>query len=235
MGAKCVKQSKISVNKDLEFAARYGLDTWIDDLVKEGADVNSRNSRGATPLILATTGKHTKSIELLIKHRADVNVVVEDWYYRYDPTVLHQAAKEESGKCMELLIAAGADVNVGANHMSPLIASSSVNNIVCAKLLLKAGALVNLTSKNAINATQCCIIRYGNGKKTQEFLRLLFAAGETTQKNFRYCDIIINIPKCLKELMEPDHIRLDDICRREIRKHLLKLSRNENLFVRIRR
>ena len=203
--------------------------------MKEGADVNSRNSRGATPLIVATAGQYTKSMELLIELGADVNVVVEDWYDRNDPTAIHQATKEESGKCMELLIAVGADVNICANTATPLIASSIKNNIVCAKLLLKAGALVNLKSKDGFNATQCFFLKHSNNEKAHEFLTLLFAAGDSTERTFTYHDSPVDIFRCLRELMEPDNICLDDICRRGILNHLLNLNSSENLFVRIPR
>ena len=233
MGGNCTKQSKSAANKDLRFAALNGLDNWIPDLVREGADVNSRGRRGETPLIVATTGGYTKFMEVLIKHGADVNAVVDDWYY--EATALHQATKDQSGKCMELLITAGADVNISTNRPPPLKVASLENNITCVKLLLKAGALVNIKSQGGFNATQCYILRYRNSKKPHDILTVLFAAGETTAKTFKYRETLVDVPRCLRELMEPDGIRLDDICRRKIRKHFLNLSSSENLFVRIPR
>ena len=84
MGGKCVKQSKRSPNKDLHFAALNGLDNWILDLVREGADVNCRRPRGETPLIVATAGGCTKFMEVLIEHGADVNAVVNNLQFSYD-------------------------------------------------------------------------------------------------------------------------------------------------------
>lgn len=52
-------------------AARLGRTDLIDALVKTGADVNARDARGFTPLILAAYNDHLDTVNALIEAKAD--------------------------------------------------------------------------------------------------------------------------------------------------------------------
>lgn len=52
-------------------AARLGRTDLIDALVKTGADVNARDARGFTPLILAAYNDHLDTVNALIDAKAD--------------------------------------------------------------------------------------------------------------------------------------------------------------------
>lgn len=73
-------------------------------LINNGANVNSRDDRGETPLHHASR-EHAESVELLIKKGADVNVPDQG-----GATPLHNAVYADNMKIAELLVKAGADL-----------------------------------------------------------------------------------------------------------------------------
>ncbi|MET0269661.1 MAG: ankyrin repeat domain-containing protein [Sphingomonas sp.] len=120
-------------------AARLGRTDLIDPLVRSGADVNARDARGFTPLILAAYNDQLATVEALIAARADPCLPDRDQgntaqmgvaFKGYDPiaarllkagcdvnarnkagqTALMMAALFGRTKQIEMLKAAGADV-----------------------------------------------------------------------------------------------------------------------------
>ena len=112
----------------------------------------------------------------------------------------------------------------------------------CAKILLNAGAIVNVRDDHGQNALEICIgIRISRRSLWQpkHLALMLFAAGEKVLKApFRwkyyqrtYC---VNVRTFLQKIgLLQRSLRLTDMCRDRIRKHLIKLN-NVNLFVRVR-
>ena len=86
-------------------------------------------------------------------------------------------------KYVKMLIEAGVDVNVTVRKdiQSNLIYTAQRGDIECAKLLLNAGAAVNIRQTDGHTALEFCLERHHciPGKKDEEaFIPLLFAAGE---------------------------------------------------------
>ena len=54
------------------FSSKYYVEE-VKKLIKKGADVNTKNQNGWTPLHLASWNRYLKIVELLIKNGADVN------------------------------------------------------------------------------------------------------------------------------------------------------------------
>ena len=81
----------------------------VEYLVSQGADVNSRNSDGNTPLILATRYFNILSVNILLEHGADVNARNNDGL-----TALHYSCRclRRSTHAIDLLVKHGADVNI---------------------------------------------------------------------------------------------------------------------------
>lgn len=75
-------------------------------LAAQSHDVKSTNLTGETPLFVAVEGGHEKTIELLLKAKANVNVHNNSFV-----TPLHAAAACGQEKAVELLARADADVN----------------------------------------------------------------------------------------------------------------------------
>lgn len=101
-------------------------------MLEHGADVDCRNGSYQTPLHLACFSQSLETLDLLIKHGADVNAV-----YRDGRTALH-AAMVKRWRCLDccnILLRAGANVNKADNYgFTPLhtAASSELSNCVYA-------------------------------------------------------------------------------------------------------
>ena len=105
-------------------------------LIKAGADVNSGDNYGYTPLQNAATAGDIDRIKLLIKSGADVNKSNE-----YGATPLINAVKKQSEEAVNILLNAGAKVNVkGDFGYTPLMTATIGQWKTGVITLLKAGA-----------------------------------------------------------------------------------------------
>jgi len=99
----------------LHLAAYLGDSKKVNDSIKGGADVNSRDQDDWTALHCAASRGHRDVVELLITAGADANARARDrvdiWNVGPGGTVLHCAVRGGHRDVAELLIAAGADVN----------------------------------------------------------------------------------------------------------------------------
>ena len=110
--------SKMKVSEDdLFYSGQYDLHTWIDNAIKAGADVNV--CRFHTPLTWAIIHGSFNCVHTLIKSGADVN--------KRDDTgrtaLMVAAADQSDNKYLELLLKAGADVNM----YSPIMRSPGIS------------------------------------------------------------------------------------------------------------
>lgn len=61
-------------DQQLVTAASNGNTSRVIDLLRKGADVNTRGSRGRTPVMAAAYGNHVETVATLIDAGADVNI-----------------------------------------------------------------------------------------------------------------------------------------------------------------
>ena len=184
----------------------------MDLLLGAGACVNVTNLYGETPITMAAkTKKGCQSLEALITAGADVNIL--------DPNgkpLLISAISKCTGRDTKLLINAGADVNtVDVNSNTALIITAEQNvdqGVECAKLLLKAGATINLINNKGRNALYSHIYKCADWNKQPDrtMVLLLYAAGETLD-GVRFDDVPLDILNCLNEM----DISLADILQTE--------------------
>ena len=124
----------------------------------------------------------------------------------------------------------GADVNQVGNHDwhkfvgPPLGLASLTCNVKVVRRLLYAGAKINVALHD--------LRKRGDTDKVARLqaTRLLFAAGETL--------VFVDVGNPSNSCEETENylqLNMMNICRRVIRKHLLKLDPHENLFVRVPR
>ena len=156
-------------------------------------------------------------------------------------------------KCAEVLIQAGADVNIkDADGDTALMKAAICGNATCTKLLLTSGADVNISDDDGWTALESaghfdhreCVLlllkagayinnstdRDGNNQKlkvsSKETATLLYAAGQSLNLSVSY-----QLAKMFKKKDLSEGLK--DLCRGTIRKHLLKLNPQEHLFGRI--
>jgi ankyrin repeat protein len=112
-----------------------------------GADVDTRNEGGETPLLWAASAGEVELARLLIRHGADLHVTTEDGFrplHRAIGPPLH-GTLAESAEMVVLLIESGADVNAAAESgWTPLLLAAQRGHVELAELLVRRGADVNV-------------------------------------------------------------------------------------------
>ena len=249
------KKDNVNTDRALSIAAWRGSPDCVELLIKAGADVDRRNHHGTTALMFAAGRGYRKCADVLITAGADVNrrgyrnttalicaancgrigcvdaLIASGAEEADKSTALLYAANNTYYKCLDALIKAGADINgIDAYHITPLFyalggIAPSVAMVECVRSLLLAGANVNVEKISGYNCqAEICRLQElnSNASSLQLVINLLLAAGEEL--------VDVEYPDASAE-----EICLKDPCRRVIRKHLLNLNRNENLFVRVPR
>ncbi|MDR2214353.1 MAG: ankyrin repeat domain-containing protein, partial [Nevskiaceae bacterium] len=150
----------------LAAAADVGNIAILQALLKAGAKADTPNPDGQTPLMMIARTDNVEAARLLLKHGADVNAR-ETWRGQ---TALMWAAGESQPAMVAELIKAGAKVdersfvndwerqvtaeprfqNRPAGGLTPLIYAARQGCLACAKLLVEAGANVNLADPQGV-------------------------------------------------------------------------------------
>ncbi len=204
-------------------------------LINARADVNLRFLKNdVSALTCSASGDHAEYIDALVAAGADVNDVGGDW----SVTALKVAAALGFPQCVSRLIAAGAEVN---GRPGALVCAAKSSDAACVRLLLQAGAYVVQGTPQLSNASEVHLACHGDGYN-EETLMLLLAAGETVRSGAAFQNprdlswSVVRrsqpaVPRFLQELHQPS-LRLMDLCRAAVRRHLLQLS-PVNLLVRV--
>lgn len=122
--------------KDVFDVARSGTVEEMQQLLKQNPDViNSTNSMGFSPLILACYRGNTNVAKFLIQHVKDIN------YKSPEGTALAGLCIRYHKELAEALLAKKADPNIAdANGTTPLIWAVKTGNEELVKMLLQYGA-----------------------------------------------------------------------------------------------
>jgi ankyrin repeat protein len=99
-------------NRALLEAAEYNNGKKVTGIIKRGADINTRNEFGRTPILIAVDNGNLAVVRALIKQRADVNI--PDTQYHITP--IHVAANKGHLDIIRALIEYGADFNTAENN-----------------------------------------------------------------------------------------------------------------------
>jgi ankyrin repeat protein len=136
----------------------------VKTFIKKGADVNSPNESGETPLHWAITTGRLDLIELLIEKGAIINA-----RNNKGSTPLHGAAFLNQKESLLLLIANGGDVNSKDDKkgVTPLHIAAGVGNLEIVETLIEKGADVNTRDRNGLTSLKYAIAR---GHKNVEYI-----------------------------------------------------------------
>ena len=158
-------------------AAQNGNSKLITLLITAGADVNTANKWGYTPLFWAAHNGHTECVKLLIDAVADVNMAD-----RWGKTPLYVAALNGCTECVKLLIDAKADVNMAdEDGKTPLYRAAEKGHTECVKILINAKADVNMADEDGKTPL------YGAAEKGHtECVKLLIDAKADVNKANKY-------------------------------------------------
>ena len=129
-------------SSDLELlkAAKAGNTAEVEQLLKQGADVNAKLGGGPTVLMSAAAGGHTEIVTILIAAGANVNAKDKSGW-----TALIVAARYGRTETVKVLIEAGADVNAKRHLETALISAAGGGHTEIVMILIAAGADVNST------------------------------------------------------------------------------------------
>ena len=137
-GCKFSFVEPVAQNEALISAVELGHTKCLELLIREGADVNAVGPFCNSSLQEAINNDHFECFELLLRAGADVNGS------KIGKPVLIEAARKGLEQYVNLLISAGAGVNVRNKFgNTALIAAVKSGNENCVKRLIHAGADVN--------------------------------------------------------------------------------------------
>lgn len=149
-------------------AASSGDLKRIESLISNGADVNSKNKDGLTPLHVAAVRGQLAVVDFLINNSADVNTKTKD-----GQTLLHHVAREGHFRVVELLIDSGSDLNTKDNAgRTPLNCALRWRKYDVAKLLVRRGADVNTKDGTGITP-----LHYASSSEDSNLVKLLISKG----------------------------------------------------------
>jgi ankyrin repeat protein len=129
-------------------ASLKGRISEVRTLLRQGAEVNSRNESGTTPLISACIGGHVDVARELLRAGADANLLTHS-----GKTALEAAASKESVPLVQALIAGGADPRRLPDRGTRLLdeaAGGGRSGRELVRLLLAAGAESSLFGDRAL-------------------------------------------------------------------------------------
>ncbi|MBI3902288.1 MAG: ankyrin repeat domain-containing protein [Nitrosomonadales bacterium] len=128
----------------LEFlkAVEMGNSATIGRFLSRGTNLEVRDERGWSPLMIAAANGNEEIAALLLRSGADVRATDNAGY-----TPLHWAAFNGHDKVVKLLIEQGSDPNALSNFgWSSLMQAATRGHCAAAELLIKGGADVNLSN-----------------------------------------------------------------------------------------
>jgi ankyrin repeat protein len=154
----------------LHHAAHHGFLRVVEWLITAcSQDVHVLGDSRA-PLHIASSRGQSAVVRVLLKHRADVNAVVERDLGR---TSLHLASWHEHFKIARLLLEHGANVDFKDRlSVTPLALASERGNLELVQLLLEHGADTNAHSKFGMNSLYLALL-----KDHQDVAQLLLKHG----------------------------------------------------------
>lgn len=143
-----INQPHSNYGPPLYLAATQGQDSIVQFLLESDADIEGKRPNDCdTAIREAAYNGHTTTVQLLLKHGANVNAC--------NPkrgTAVAGAAQRNNIPMILLLLEHGADLNLAGTHETPLANAAAQAGKKTVKLLLKHGAHVVVDSINALEA-----------------------------------------------------------------------------------
>ena len=162
------------MTQNLIQAAERGDAALVQQLLREGADLNGRDARGRTPIMAATHANKPAIVKILIQAGADINLQdeIKDNPFLY-------AGAEGLLDVLKLLIDAGADTRItnrfGGTALIPAAERGHVE--VVEELLPRTDVKLDHVNNLGWTALLEAVILGDGGPRRTEVVRLLIAAG----------------------------------------------------------
>lgn len=131
----------------LHFAAQHGHLTALIELLAHGADPNIVNIRDETPLDLAAQYGRLQVVQILIRAHNEMLLSLKVTKTPIHHTALHLASRNGHRDIVELLLAAGCNVNITTPNGSALHEAALCGKEKVVKVLLREGIDLELTDR----------------------------------------------------------------------------------------
>jgi ankyrin repeat protein len=162
----------------LHAAAWQGDAARVAQLLAGGADPNSRDGQGRTPLHVATFAKRRDALRALAKGGADLGALEND---RYDAVTIAAVADDEATLALLLELGASAKLITSRYDGTALIAAAHLGHDGVVRQLIKAGAPLDHVNNLHWTALIESIVLGQGGPRHVATLQALVGAGANTQ------------------------------------------------------
>jgi ankyrin repeat protein len=165
---------EIAAYTDLHAAVVRGSTADIDRLVRNGEDINARDSFGRTPLMVAAFRRDAAVARALIEFGANVNALEHQSY-----DVITIAAVQNDLEIVQLAIASGGNVRAVTSPYggTALIAAAHLGNVEVVKALAAARAPLDHVNRLGMTALIEAIVLGDGGTRHQAVVAALIDAG----------------------------------------------------------
>lgn len=160
------------IQKDLIWAIEKGNLHDVSKLLKKGADPDTPNQQGYTPLMMAAQTQNPKLANLLIDAGADVHI-----RNQYGETAIMLASYHGQTEMVRQFYVKGAEIN--HSGWNPLLYAATGGHLDTIRLLLSGGADINATSDNGTTALMMAV----RGNHLNAVTLLLNLGADPTIKN----------------------------------------------------
>jgi serine/threonine-protein phosphatase 6 regulatory ankyrin repeat subunit B len=134
----------IELSKPLQSAAKGGHKEVVQELLYHGANANTADEKGITPMFIASLKGHVEVVRELLQHGAKVNTATKEGF-----TPLYVAGQEGHVEVVRELLQHGANVNTAnKDGFSPLYVAGEKGHVEVVRELLQHGANVNNATKD---------------------------------------------------------------------------------------
>ncbi|MFV0671765.1 ankyrin repeat domain-containing protein [Variovorax sp. tm] len=158
----------------LHQAAWHGDLQKLKSLIASGANLDARDSRGRTPLHVATFARQREAIRLLAKAGADLDLLEDD---RYDAVTIAAVADDAATLSVLLSLGAKAGQTTSRYDGTALIAAAHLGHDEVVRRLIAAGAPLDHVNNLHWTAVIESIVLGDGGPRHQRTLTALVEAG----------------------------------------------------------
>lgn len=165
---------EIAAYTDLHAAVVRGSTADIERLVRNGEDINARDSFGRTPLMVAAFRRDAAVARALIEFGANVNALEHQSY-----DVITIAAVQNDLEIVQLAIASGGNVRAITSPYggTALIAAAHLGHAEIVEALIAARAPVDYVNRLGMTALIEAIVLGDGGARHQAVVAILIKAG----------------------------------------------------------
>ncbi|MBI5430723.1 MAG: ankyrin repeat domain-containing protein [Nitrosomonadales bacterium] len=134
-------------------AVKAGDVSRAQQILAAGADANSRDSDGATPLMAAAHSGNLAMVRAFIAAGADVNASDERGWTALAKATYNHELKRGFADVAQALIAAGANIEAAISYgVRPLMLAAGYGETAVVETLLEAGAEVTARNEGGLTA-----------------------------------------------------------------------------------